>query len=71
MLKLSAEFNVTETAMNVLTSSQICALKQDEQGKISGVTESVGKLSTTHKRKTFYTKYFNYINPDEVLINLI
>ena len=71
MLKLSAEFNVTETAINFLTSSLLCALKQDEQGKISDVIESFGKLSTTHKRKTFYTKYFNYNNPDEVFINFI
>lgn len=37
MLKLSAEFSVTETAINFLTSSLLCALKQDEQGKISDV----------------------------------
>lgn len=68
LLKLSAKFNVSEAAINFLTESLLGALINCEACSTKEIVDSLHTLCTTFKRKRFFSKYLNYVAPEELYI---
>lgn len=66
LLKLSAHFNVTETAINFLTKNLLDTFMHCDPCSKTEIVESLQKLSTTFKRNKFFTKHLNYVSPEEI-----
>ena len=66
LLKLSAHFNVSETAINFLTKNLLDTFMNCGPCSKNEIVESLQKLSTKLKRNKFFTKHFNYVSPEEI-----
>lgn len=57
LLKLSAHYNVSETAINFITE-ELLTIVSDVDTSNLGLSECLKQLKISQKRKTFYTKHF-------------